>query len=161
MRARTAWLGALAAGLFALIPRVSHAQEVGPTPFPTTQGPGVTLPSGVGFEGPRTAPSPVRFDAAYTSVLDYVFQELRSLTEVPPSALSAIGQPAPTDLLMGTTQPPSWVPDGVPPDGRFGVHVGLVTGQPVAFVVPPPISGQERFSASVLPSLVVPLPFLP
>ena len=46
-------------------------------------------------------------------------------------------------------------------DGRFGVHVGFVTGQPVAYLPPPPIAGEERFSSSVLPSLVVPLPFLP
>jgi hypothetical protein len=167
MRARHAWLGALAAGLFTLAPQLAGAQEAGPVPFPAEGVPTVAAPGRASFAGEvRTAPSPVRFDAVYASVLDRVFDELRSLTELPPDTLSAIGQPAPLDLMISPKEPPPWVGPGVPPDARWSFHIDPIpiTGQPVAYATPTPTANTgsfERWQELVLPSLVVPLPFLP
>jgi hypothetical protein len=149
------WLGSLSAIMLAL--SSANAQEPGPVPFNPQTVPRISLPSAGSWPGMGEEP---RFGPVQSSVIDRWLANVSRWTETAPRDRSAIGQPGPIDNVISPAQAPSWIAPGVPSDAGFGIRIGPVSGQPVIYATPPPIAGEGRFQQSVLPSLVITLPFL-
>jgi hypothetical protein len=154
MRARWLWLGAL--GAVALGSGAASAQELGPLPFNAQTVPRISLSSSAeSWPGMSSQFSPV-----YSSVFDRWLSRVSGLTEAAPRYPSAVQQPGPIDTVISPAQAPSWINPGVPSDAGFSIRAGPVSAQPVIYATPPPVAGEGRFQQSVLPSLVITLPFL-
>lgn len=153
MTVRGLWLGAL--GVIALGSGAANAQELGPLPFDAQTVPRISLPTSDAWPA-----MPSQFSPVYSSVLDRWLSTVSAWTETAPRDLAAVGQPGPIDRVISPAQPPSWISPGVPPDAGFSIRVGPVSAQPVIYATTPPVAGEGRFQQSVLPSLVITLPFL-
>lgn len=149
------WIGALCA--LALAQRSASAQELGPLPFDAQNVPRIRLPTAGSWPTMREEP---RFGPVQGSVLDRWLADVSRWTDAAPRDLAAVKQPGPIDSVISPAQAPSWIAPGVPPDAGFGLHFGPVSAQPVLYASPPPVAGEGRFQQSVLPSLVITLPFL-